>query len=162
MNRSNVFKLVLAVALLGGATIMLVRFLRQGDGLAEETFYYDLSEKKLFAGPREALPPIRGLNDAEEDGVRAVVIALNDDPSDKVNRKIVYLEKYAPEFKQQLERVRTGQAEPLPRNARNAARLVRRVEDLEWHAANSPEGEKIESAWNVPGPDGKFPVVCVP
>lgn len=162
MNRSNVYKLVLAVVLLGGATAMLVRFLRQGDGLAEETFYYDLSEKKLFAGPREALAPIRGLNDAEEDGVRAVVIALSDDPNDKVNRKIVYLEKYAPEFKQQLERVRAGLAEPLPRNARNSSRFVRLVEGVEWHAANSPEGEMIETAWNVPGPDGKFPVVCVP
>lgn len=162
MNRSNVFKLVLAVALLGAATFMLVRFLRQGDGLAEETFYYDLSEKKLFAGPREALPPIRGLNNDEEDGVRAVVIALNDDPKDKANRKIVYLEKYAPEFKQQLEKVRAGQAAPLPRNARNASRFVRRVEEVEWHPVISPEGEKIETEWNVPGPDGKFPAVCVP
>src|SRR5436190_19911023 len=111
MSRPNLFKLVLAVALLGGAVIILVRFLKQGDGIAEETFYYDLSEKKLFAGPREALPPIRGLNNAEEDGVRAVVIALNADPNDKANRKIVYLEKYAPGFKLQLEKVRTGQAE---------------------------------------------------
>jgi hypothetical protein len=162
MNRSNIFKLVLAGALLGGASIMLVRFLRQGDGLAEETFYYDLSEKKLFAGPREALSPIRGINDAEEDGVRAVVIALNDNPQDKASRKIAYLEKYAPEFKLQLEKVRAGQAEPLPRNARNAARLVRRMDGGEWHAATSPEGEKIEAEWNVPGPDGKFPAVCVP
>ena len=162
MNRSNVGKLVLAVALLGVATVILVRFLRQGDGLAEETFYYDLSEKKLFAGPREALPPIRGLNDAEEDGVRAVVIALNDDPKDKIHRKIVYLEKYAPEFKLQLAQVRAGQAAPLPRNARNASRFVRRVEGVEWYPVSSPEGEKIETEWNVPGPDGRFPVVCVP
>ncbi len=162
MNRSNVFKLVLAVALLGGAIVMLVRFLRQGDGIAEETFYYDLSEKKLFAGPREALPPIRGINNAEEDGVRAVVIALNDNLKDKANRKIVYLEKYTPEFKLQLEQVRAGQVEALPRNARNAARLVRLVDGVEWHSVSSPEGEKIETEWNVPGPDGKFPAVCVP
>ena len=162
MNRSNVFKLVLAVALLGGATVLLIRFLRQGDGISEQTFFYDLSEKKLFAAPREALPPIRGLNNAEEDAVRAVVISTTDSPQAKASRKIAYLEKYAPEFKQQLEQVRTGQAEPLPRGARNAFRFVRRVNEGEWHAVGSPEGEKILTEWNVPGPDGKFPAVCVP
>jgi len=162
MNRSNVFKLVLAVALLGGATFMFARFIRQGDGVSEQTFFYDLSEKKLFAASREALPPIRGLNNTEEDAVRAVVISPNANPKDKGSRKIAYLEKYAPEFKQQLEKVRAGQADPLPRNARNAFRFVRRVDDAQWHTVSSPEGEKILTEWNVAGPDGKFPVVCVP
>ncbi len=162
MNRPNVFKLVLAVALLGVATVLLVRFLRQGDGISEQTFFYDLSEKKLFAAPREALPPIRGLNDAEEDAVRAVVISTTDNPQAKASRKIAYLEKYAPEFKQQLEQVRTGSAEPLPRGARNEFRFVRRVNEGEWHPVSSPEGEKILTEWNVPGLDGKFPAVCVP
>jgi hypothetical protein len=162
MNKSNAFKLLLAVGLLGGAAYLLARFLWQGDGIAEKTYFYDLSEKKLFAGPREALPPIRGLNNPEEDGVRAVVIALNDDPKDKANRKIAYLEKYAPELKQQLEKVRAGQAEPLSSQMRNTMRFVRRVEDVEWHPVSSPEGEKILTEWNVPGPNGKFPPICVP
>ena len=68
MNKANAFKLGLALVLLGGAGFLVFRFLRQDDGVAENTFFYDLSEKKLFAAPREALPPIRGLNDAEEDG----------------------------------------------------------------------------------------------
>ena len=55
MNRSNVLKLVLAVVLLGGATFMFAHFLRQGDGISEQTYFYDLSEKKLFAASREAL-----------------------------------------------------------------------------------------------------------
>lgn len=162
MNRTNAAKLGLAVLLLVGATIMLVRFLRQGDGVSEQTFFYDLSEKKLFAASREALPPIRGLNDAEEDAVRAVVIAANDNPKDKASRKIAYLEKYAPEFKLHLEKVRAGQVEPLARNARNAFRFVKRVEDAEWHPVSSPAGEKILTEWNVPGPDGNYPAVCVP
>ena len=162
MNRSNAIKLALAVALLGGAAVLLVRFLRQGDGISEQTFFYDLSEKKLFAASREALPPIRGLNDAEEDAVRAVVVSVNSNPNDESSRKIAYLEKYAPEFKQQLEKVRAGQTEPLPRGARNALRFVRRVDDTQWHPVSTPEGEKILTEWNVPGPDGKFPVVCVP
>ncbi len=162
MNRSSLLKLVIAVVLLGVAIVMLVRFLRQGDGLSEGTFFYDLSEKKLFTASREAISPIRGLNDAEEDAVRAVVISIGSDPNDKSSRKIAYLEKYAPELKQQLEKVRLGQAEPPARDARNNLRLVKRVEDTEWFPVGSPAGEKVLSEWNVAGPDGKFPVVCVP
>ncbi len=162
MNKSSVFKLGLALVLLGGAGFMAYRYFQQDDGVAENTFFYDLSEKKLFAAPREALPPIRGLNDAEEDAVRAVVIAPNGNPKDESGRKIAYLEKYAPEFKRQLEQVRNGQATPLPRGARNAYRFVKRVEDTEWRALDSPEGEKILNEWNVPGPDGRFPAVCTP
>src|SRR5882762_6767049 len=136
MKRSNALKLALAVGLLGSATFMFTRFLRSENGVSEQTFFYDLSEKKLFATSREALPPIRGLNDAEEDAVRAVVVATNGNPKDKASRKIAYLEKYAPEFKQQLEKVRTGQADPLPRNARNSFRFVKRVDDAEWYAVS--------------------------
>jgi len=162
MNRTNVLKLVLSVALLSGTGILFARFLRQGDGVSEQTFFYDLSEKKLFAASREILPPIRGLNNAEEDAVRAVVISVNANPKDEGSRKIAYLEKYAPELKQQIEKVRAGQAEPLPRGTRNGLRFVRRVNDAEWHSVSSPEGEKILTEWNVPGADGKFPVVCAP
>jgi hypothetical protein len=54
MNTANAVKLVLAVLLLGGAGFLTLRFLRQDGGVAETTFFYDLSEKKLFAAPREA------------------------------------------------------------------------------------------------------------
>jgi len=159
MIKPNVFKLLLALALLAGAGLIFFRFLRQNDGISEKTFFYDLNEKKLFAASREALPPIRGLNKSADGAVRAVVISPNGDPKD---RKIAYLEKYAPELKQHLEKVRAGQAEPLPRNSRDSFRFVRRANDAEWHAVNSPEGEKILGEWNVPGPDGKYPVVCSP
>jgi len=162
MNKANASKLVLAMVLLAGAGFMSFRFFRQDDGIAENTFFYDLSERKLFAAPREALPPIRGLNDAEEDAVRAVVIAPNGNPKDTDARKIAYLEKYAPEFKRQLEQVRNGQADPLPRGARNSHRFVKRVEDTEWRALDSAEGQMILTEWNVAGSDGKYPVVCVP
>jgi len=162
MNRSNILKLVLAVVLLSGAGFMFARFFRQDDGVSEKTYFYDLSEKKLFATSRETLPPTRGLNGVEEDAVRAVVVAANGNPKDKAGRKIAYLEKYALEYKQQLAKVRSGEADPLPRNARNGFIFVKRVDDAEWHAMSSPEGEKILTEWNVAGPDGKYPAVCVP
>ena len=72
MKKSNAIKVCLSVALLAGAGLLLFGFLSHGDGISEKTYFYDLSEKKLFAASREELPPIRGLNDAEEDAVRAV------------------------------------------------------------------------------------------
>ena len=162
MNNFNTLKLVVALLLIGGAAFMMVGFFRHSSDVVEKTFFYDLSEKKLFAVSREELPPIRGLNDAEEDAVRAVVIAPNGNPDDKAHRKIAYLEKYAPELKEHLARVRDGKAEPLPRGTRDSYRLVKRPNDTEWYKVNSPEGEKILAEWNVPGPDGKFPVVCSP
>jgi hypothetical protein len=162
MRASNSAKVLLAVVLLAGAGFGFYRFFRSDTGVSEKTFFYDLSEKKLFAAPRESLPPIRGLNDTQEDAVRAVVICTSGNPDDPANRKIAYLEKYAPELKHALQEVRAGKAEPLPSKIRNGYRFVKRAEDEEWHAVNSPAGEKILNGWNVAGPDGKQPVVCVP
>lgn len=162
MGKANTIKLLLAVLLFTGAGYGFHRFYRNDSGISEQTYFYDLSEKKLFAASREALPPIRGINDTEEDAVRAVVIRAADSPDDPANRSIAYLEKYAPELKHSLEQVRAGKAEPLPSKVRNGYRFVKRVEDDKWHAANSPEGEKVLNGWNVAGADGKYPIVCSP
>lgn len=161
MNAQNLLKLAVAVILLGLAAFSFARFFSRDDGVSEKTFFYDLSEKKLFAASREALPPIRGLDNAEEDAVRAVVISRGH-PEDKSSRAIAYLEKYAPELKQNLAEVRAGKAEPLPSAVRNGLRFVKRVEDGEWSRVNTPQGQAILNGWNVAGPDGKFPAVCVP
>jgi len=162
MSSSNAVKVVFALVLLGLAAVMFAKYLRRDQGVSESTFFYDLSSKKLFAAAREAIPPIRGTDNAEEDAVRAVVIAPSGDPNKKSDRKIAYLEKYSPQLKELLAKVRDGKAEPLPRGARDSYRFVKRLNDTEWHAVNTPEGEKIMGEWNVPGPDGKFPAVCSP
>jgi hypothetical protein len=157
----KVAKILFALVLLAVAGVGFARFLNRDRGVSEETFFYDLSEKKLFAASREALPPIRGLNNTEEDAVRAIVVSRGN-PDDKSSRTIAYLEKYGPELKKSLEEVRAGKAEPLPSVVRNGYRFVKRVEDPEWTRVNTPEGQAILNGWNVAGPDGKFPVVCVP
>jgi hypothetical protein len=162
MNKATTVKLILALILLVGAVFLFTRFLRQDTGIGETEYFYDLSERKLFAAPRESLPPIRGINDGERDGVRAVVIAPGNDLENKAARRIAYLERYAPELIENLEKVRAGQAEPLPTKIRNGYRLVKRVEDPQWYPLNSPEGEKIVTEWNVSGPDGSYPAVCAP
>lgn len=159
MSTANLAKLLFALLLLGGAGFGFYRFLNRDTGISEQTYFYDLSEKKLFGASRDAVPPIRGLNDATEDAVRAVVICLPGKPED---RSIAYLEKYAPELKQNLEQVRVGKAEPLPSKVRNGYRFVQRPGDDQWQPANSPAGEQILNGWNVPGPDGRYPVVCSP
>ncbi len=161
MRSQNIVQIIVAAGLLGLAGYGFVRFFSRNDGISEKEFFYDLSEKKLFTSSREALPPIHGLNDSEEDGVRAVVISRGN-PDDKSTRTIAYLEKYAPELKSSIAAVRAGKAEPLPSAVRNGYRLVKRLEDAEWHRLNTPEGQAILNGWNVAGPDGKFPVVCTP
>jgi hypothetical protein len=162
MGKANTTKLLLAILLFAGAGYGFYRYSRNDSGISEQTYFYDLSEKKLFAASREALPPIRGVNNPEEDAVRAVVICSSGNPDDPANRSIAYLEKYAPELKTSLEQVRAGKAEPLPSKVRNGYRFVKRAADDKWHAANSPEGEKILNGWNVAGADGKYPIVCSP
>ena len=162
MSSANSTKVVIAVLLFAGAGVGFYRFFNKKPDISEQNFFYDLSEKKLFAASREALPPIRGLNDTTEDAVRAIVICASGNPEDSANRSIAYLEKYAPELKQNIEQARLGKAEPLATKVRNGYRLVARAEDTKWFAADSAEGQKIMTIWNVAGADGKYPVVCSP
>jgi hypothetical protein len=162
MTSGNTAKIAVALVLFAGAAFGFYRFFHQRTGVSERAFFYDLSEKKLFAAPREALPPIRGINDAQEDGVRAVVICTAGEPDNPSNQSIAYLEKYAPELKLNIEQARAGKAEPMPSKVRNGYRLVKRPQDDKWQAANSPEGQVILNGWNVALADGKFPIVCSP
>ena len=95
--------------MLRAAGFFLVRFFRQDDGVSEKTYFYDLSEKKLFTAARTSVPPIKGINDAVEDGVRAVVISTTGNCRDKSCLKVAYLETFSPELKRQMESAqRTG------------------------------------------------------
>jgi hypothetical protein len=160
-------KLGLSLLLLVVAGIVFAVHYSRQRGPNELAYFYDLSEQKLFTAALSAVPPIRGVNDSEEDGVRAVVIAPGGDASVKADRRIAYLEKYSPEFKRQVEEMRQDQSvadQPgrIGRSAAQAHTFVRRLTDTEWHALSSPQGEMILTEWYVAGPDGKYPAVCVP
>jgi hypothetical protein len=163
MTRSEQIKLVAALLILGAAVFFSIRFFRASGGGSEKAFFYDLSEKKLFAAPRTSVPPIPGLNDTELDAVRAVVVSTNGRPKEKASWKIAYLEKYSPELKRQMEAAQAG-SEPLGMGRGEALghRFVRRVDDPEWFPMSSPEAERIVTEWCSPGPDGVTPVVCAP
>ncbi len=168
MNKNALLMLAFAGVLLAGAAVQFIRFLLPRGPSDELAYFYDLSERKLFVAPRTRVPPIRGINDDAPDGMRAVVISTNGDPKDKKSRKIAYLEKYAPELKRQLEGMQAG-ANPaggeetrVSRGAAQSLTFVRRLSEETWYPVNSLEAEKIMTEWQIPGPDGKVPVVCVP
>lgn len=161
--RDQMLKLAAALALLAGAAGMVWRFLRSGDGVSEKAFFYDLSEGRLFVAERGLVPPIRGVNDAVEDGVRAVVVSTNGRPTDRRTWTIAYLETSTPELKRQLDAARAaGTAPELGRTAAQAMRLVRRPGDAEWVSLASPEGEQIVTEWVTAGTGDRPPVVCTP
>ena len=138
------------------------------DEAAEKAYFYDIEEHRLFAAPRNQIPPIPGIHGRPGTGVRAVVISTTGDPKDEKHRQIAYLEKYSPETKRLLEEVRTARSEGrqptavVDRSAASSNTWVRRLNDSEWVPLSSPEGERMTSEWNRPGPDGTTPAVCIP
>lgn len=161
--RSQLLKLVLAVALLALAGVAWLRWGGFGGGDPDRAWFYDLSEGRLFTAPRSAIPPIRGLNDAQEDAVRAVVISTNGNPRDRSARTIAYLETYSRELKQQMEAARAaGESPAMGRGPAQAHRFVRRAHDRQWYPLTSPEAERIVSEWLTAGPNGGPAVICPP
>jgi hypothetical protein len=156
-------KLLVAVVILAAAAFLCYRFVRQQGAGGELAFFYDLSERKLFAAPRDSIPPIKGINNAEEDAVRAIVIATNGNIGDRSARSIAYLEKYSPALKAQMLKARKESSSPeMGRSEALSHRYVRRVGEEQWFPLNTPEGERILTDWAQPGAGGITPVVCSP
>ncbi len=166
MLKQDQIKLIAGVLLAMVAAVLVLRTFRHGPDSDGMVFFYDLSEQKLFPAPRASIPPIRGINNDEADGVRAIVISDSGDPKDRKRQRIAYLEKYTPQLKAGFEAARQHSADApanvIRREEVPANTLVRRLTDKDWHRMNSPEGEKIVTEWNVPGLDGSYPSVCVP
>jgi hypothetical protein len=160
MNRRSQTQLLVAIAMLIGSGAILYGFWR-GENRTQQAFFYDLSKKQLFTADANLIPPIRGIDNAEEDGVKAVVIA--DKPNDKKTQRIAYLERYSPELKRDMEEARAKNAAPLiSRAGAQTMRFVKRPEDSQWYPMISMEGQRIVSEWTTAGPDGLSPIVCTP
>lgn len=161
--RSNLLKLVAAVGLFALAGLQIWRWMSQDSGVSESAYYYDLSEGKLFVANRGLITPIRGVNDATEDGVRAVVVSTNGQPEVASTRVIAYLEMNAPELKQQLQAAQAAGTPPeISRTSAQSLRLVKRPSDSGWVSLASPEGERIVAEWLQWGTDSAPPAICTP
>jgi hypothetical protein len=128
-------------------------------------WFYDQKSRRLYPTPRETVPP-------DGNGVRAIVVSFEGEEGEPGKYRIAYLEKYAPELKQLLERVRKAQASKRPGNepipSRNSPftrdnTLVSQVGEAEWHPTSSSEGKQIMSQWRSwTGSRGQRPVVVLP
>jgi hypothetical protein len=160
MNRRAKMQLAASLIMLAAAAFIFMNSWH-ANAAGPKAFFYDLSKGELFTADANLIPPIRGIDNAEEDGVKAVVIAPN--PNDKKNRRIAYLERFSPELKRDMEEARAKQTAPLiSRAMAQSMRFVRRANDPTWYPMISPEGQRIVSEWTAPGPDGLSPVVCTP
>jgi len=167
-NTGDVVKVLTSCVLLGIAGLFAYSHFQRENASGASDYFYDLSERKLFVAPRSSIPPIEGLNKGQFDGVRAVLISTNGNYSDKKTRGIAYLEKYSPEFKQQIQEVQKAGAAAgslelrIGRGQAADHVFVRRVGEDKWYTRASPEGQQIMTEWQVEGRDSQMPVLYVP
>ena len=159
-------QLTIAAVLFGLAILFFFLFNRAEPEPMQ--FFYDESEKKLFEASVDSIPPIKGINDDQLDGVRAIVIAPKGRTRDASARRIAYLEKWSPQLKQQLEAAakakEAGYAVPnvIDRSARNFHRFVRTVDSPKWHSMNTDQAARIIAVLRTKDSQGKLPEVCTP
>ena len=157
------------------AAVLLASRLSSSGRIGEEglsIWFYDESEQKLYAAPRDAIPPEKGIGGESGDGVRAVVVACPGEQDNAAGRRIAYLEKYTPEMKELLERVQAARSAgrvceetipPADSEQFQRSVLVRRAGESEWHDTTTPEAREIMSEWRGwRSDDGQPLIVCVP
>jgi hypothetical protein len=135
-------------------------------------WFYDLSEKRLYAASPDIPPPDKGIGGKKDDAVRAVVISLRGPKNDPPSRRIAYLQTYTPELKRLLDRVRAARAAGRRFEGQIPARdsdffqsntLISSPNDANWQPSNTAQAQRIMSEWHSwRGPEGQLPVVIVP
>lgn len=171
MTRADLIKSIVAgVAILGAVTYAAVRVM-SGDAANERgelRYYYDLSEKKLFKGPRDGFPPLEGIGGEPNDGVLAVVVAPAGRCGDAAAQRIVYLETFKPELQEYHKTVAKAMAEgaeqpPAPdRKWVTDRTLVRRFGEEAWHSMSTREAMAIVREPLAKGPSGEDVEICLP
>ncbi len=156
-QRMRVYKVAAAGALLLAAVVMAGARWRGTFGGSEEgvrAYFYDLSERRLYAAARWTLPPDDGVGGEKGDGVRAVVVAPR--AGGKSGQRIAYLETYTCELRARLFEVQgakergrgagvKGPSGDDPYVRRNT--LVRRENEAAWYDLTTPEARRILVEW---------------
>jgi hypothetical protein len=124
---------------------------------AAKVWYYDLNTGELFTASKRLIPPIETdsgpLANGEPAGVRACVLSYAAEPNES-NRFIGFLEKVDP-FAESNANPADGEGGGAEEWGRG--KLIRRVEDLEWVAADSIEGREILEEAFTPDENGERP-----
>lgn len=154
--------LIASLAMLCVAGYFFYTFWSSNRTREPQVYFYDLSAKKLFTAPQDAVPPILGVDGPAEDAVRAMVYSPSGDCAK--DRKVAYLEKYSAELKAQFEQAKRAPGTEFARMSRAAAQshtFVARAEELKWHAMDTEEAGRIIGEWRLDHP-GADPVICTP
>jgi ABC-type glycerol-3-phosphate transport system substrate-binding protein len=166
MQATEKKQLTLAGVLFALAILFFILF-SSPEGEALE-FFYDESEKKLFTAPTGSIPPIKGINDDQLDGVRAIVIAPKGQRDDESAHRIAYLEKWSPQLKQHMEAASKAKAAGhtvpniVDRSQRKFHQFIRRADSPQWYTMNTDEAAKIMATLRTKDEQGKIPDICTP
>jgi hypothetical protein len=157
------------------AVVFAITRVSQTGRVGEEgarVWFYDESEKKLYAASTATLPPDDGIGGRKGDGVRAKVAVFRDEPDLARARRIAYLETYTPELKALLAAIQEARASGRPYLGRIPSRgsayyqtntLVSRPDIDAWFPSHSPEAQQTLTDWQSwRGPGGQPPVVSLP
>lgn len=164
--------LATAGVLLTAAVVLGVTRWRSASATGEDgvrVYFYDQSEKRLYAAPRGTLPPDAGIGGESGDGVRAIVVARADATA-AATQRIAYLETYTPALHEKLDAVQTskkagkgagvkGPSGDDPFVLKNT--LVRREGEAAWHDMTTPEARAIIREWTAWKDDAGRPLVVV-
>ncbi len=166
MQASEKKQLTLAGVLFALAILFFVLFSSPEREALE--FFYDESEQKLFTAPIGSIPPIKGINDNQLDGVRAIVIAPKGQRDDESAHRIAYLEKWSPQLKQHMEAAAKAKAaghsvpNVVDRSQRKFHQFIRRRDSPQWYTMNTDEAAKIMATLRTKDAQGKIPDICTP
>jgi hypothetical protein len=75
MIKNQKVQLLIAFVLFLTAGTVFFQYWRDRSGAEPMIYFYDMSAGELFPAPQSAVPPIKGVDGDEEDGVRAIVIS---------------------------------------------------------------------------------------
>jgi hypothetical protein len=173
-HKSTLTLAVVALLAIGALALVIARartFFKNGEQNAK-VWFYDQSERKLYAASAEIIPPDKGIGGKKDDGVRATVVVFRAAAAAPDSRRIAYLQTYTPQLKTLLERARATRAAGQPFPGQLPSRdsdyfqtntLVRAPGDPTWHPSSSPEAQRLMSAWRSwLGPAGQSPTLSVP
>lgn len=152
--------LTIAISLLSSGEPPKVKEYKKG-------WFYDLNTGKLFIAKSELIPPIEApsgpLDNGGPAGVKAYVFSYKNEPNES-ERFIGFLETFTPEAKRnQTTSAKSsgGSAAELIKQW-GEGRLIRRIEDVKWFAANSKEGRAIIENIFRPNQSGERARYCPP
>ncbi|MGB2807353.1 MAG: hypothetical protein WBC22_06420 [Sedimentisphaerales bacterium] len=172
INRQNP-KIIISIAVVTVLLLLMtvIGLLSSGEAPKVKEYkkgwFYDLKAGKLFVAKSKLIPPIEApsgpLENGKPSGVKAYVFSYKYEPNES-ERFIGFLETFTPEARRNQTNSATSKGDSAAELIKQwgEGRLIRRVEDEQWFAANSNEGRAIiENAFS-PNENGERARSCPP